>query len=146
MMKIKLISLLEKLASQFSERKVDADKRELQSVFVRRNPIGFSLSNKFANLPIDQSLVSVGGGLKSSQSPSAHTRTTISSAQIISEVSGDDDMLGTAFEIDESLSQRSFNQRQQYDEDDEVIQHEHWDDAWQKNGDRLSENKEDFIE
>jgi len=143
---IKKHNLLEKLARQFSDRSVDADKRELQSVSVRTNPIGFSLSHKFANLPTHQGVASVGGGLESSQSSSAHTRTTINSARTIAEVSGNEDMLGATFETTESLSPRSLNHRQRYDEDDEVIQYDYWDDAWQKNDNRSLENKEDFIE
>ena len=87
-----------------------------------------SLSNKFANLPIDLKSGCVGGGLKSSTPTSAHTRVTINQTHTVPMVSGDEDILSTIFDQHKPIH-RSHN----HDEDDEVVQYHHWDDAWQKN-------------
>ena len=100
----------------------------------------YSLSNKFASRPIDVRSGSVDGGLKSSTSTSAHPRTPSNQTQTAPKVSGDDDMLSTMLQ-----QHKPFNRSHIYDEDDEVIQYDHWDDAWQKNDVENSEENEDLI-
>jgi len=90
--------------------------------------------------------VSVGGELQSSTSLSTHTWIPFSSAQANTEIVRHEDMLNTVKEFSNSNSQHSLaHHRCIYDEDDEVIQYDHWDEVWQKN-DKDTENKEDFIE
>ena len=141
---IKKHGLLNKLASQF-DREEDFDMRKLKRVSIRKELIGYSKSNKFAIPPIGQGVGSVGRGLKSSMSPSAHTRTTINSAQTATKVDGEEDMLGTTHETIMSESRPVFRS-QIYDEDDEVIPYDHWDDAWQKNDIEGQSNEEDILD
>ena len=137
---IKRHNLLNKLANQFTDAKIDSNVRELQSVSVRKNLKRYSESDKFANQPIDLKSGSVGGGLKSSTSPSAHTRITINQAQTAPMINGVDDMLSTMHS-----QHKPVHRNHVYDEDDEVIQYNYWDDAWQKNDVENSSIKEDLI-
>ena len=69
---IKKHNLLHKLANQFIDAEVELDVEGLKSVSSNVNLMRHSLSNKFANLPIDLKSGCVGGGLKSSTPTSAH--------------------------------------------------------------------------
>ena len=72
--------LLDKLASQFTDRKIKTNKRELKSVSVGEDFDAYSESDKFANLPSKRGIASVEGGLKSSTSCCSHTRIPFNSA------------------------------------------------------------------
>jgi hypothetical protein len=137
---IKKHNLLTKLASQFIDAEVNLDAVGLKSVASKKTLKRYSLPNKFANLPIDLKSGGVDRGLKSSMSPSAHTRTPINQTQTVPMVSGDEDMLSTM-----TSQHRPIHRSHIYDEDEEVIQYDHWDDAWQKNGVGDSEEQEDLI-
>ena len=55
-------------------------------------------------------------------------------------------MLNTASEFSNSNSQRSLaHHRRIYDEDEEVIQYDHWDEVWQKNDNKTENNNEDDL-
>ena len=131
-----------KLANPHEETTIGHEKKELKSVSIEKSCISCSLLHKSANLSIDLGVGSVDGGLKSSTSVSTHTSTAISSAQAIPEVDRYKDSLSSA---SESNSRRTFHHRiQKYDEDEEVIQGEYWDDAWMKDG--VDTEEEDFVE
>ena len=137
---IKKNNLLTKLASQFFDANMEVEVRELNKRLLHENITRYPLSNKFASRPIDVKSGSVDGGLKSSTSTSAHPRTPSNQTQTAPKVSGDDDMLSTMLQ-----QHKPFNRSHIYDEDDEVIQYDHWDDAWQKNDVENSEENEDLI-
>ena len=135
-------SKLGKLADPIKEIDLISKKKELKSVLFRMIINSDSLLNKSANFSVEQEVGSVGVGLKRSLSPSAHTRTITNSARTISEVDRNNDSLSNALE---KTNRRSFNHKlHRYDEDDEVIQSDFWDDAWMKDGVKSAE-EEDFI-
>ena len=135
-------SKLGKLADPIKEIDLISKKKELKSVPFRMIINSDSLLNKSAIFSVEQEVGSVGVGLKRSLSPSAHTRTITNSARTISEVDKNNDSLSNALE---KTNRRSFNHKlHKYDEDDEVIQSDFWDDAWMKDGVKSVE-EEDFI-
>ena len=137
---IKKHNLLSRFANQFNDCKVDIGEGQLKRNPVNVDPIGNSISDKFANL--SEELVWVkhaSGWLESPTSPSAHTRTPANKRARHRKNLRHEDMLHNAYE---TTSPRIFKRPQHYDEDEEVIQRDHWDDAWQKNDDKSSTEKD----
>ena len=111
-----------------------------------KQSISYSLLNKSANFFNEQK----GGCVrvvprKRSPLPRHHTRTRAVKTQSILLFDKDKDNLSNLLE-DNNLKIRNSNRRaHKYEEDEEVIQSDYWDDAWMKDDDK-TEEEEDFIE
>jgi len=129
---IKAHSLLSKFANQFTDCKVVNDKEGLESPLVRDYPKGISLSDKFANLCEDVTWVKGANGWLESLP-----------ARLSKDELTHEDTLYTATE---TQSHRGFSNRQHYDDDEEVIEYESWDDAWRKNDEQSTSKDKDVID
>ena len=83
------------------------------------------------------------GWLQSLPSSRDHTRTPAKKARLFIDILKHEDTLCTA---QETQSHRGFPNRQHYDDDDEVIEYESWDDAWRKNDDKSQSKDKDVID
>ena len=141
---IKKHNLLSKFANQFNDCEVVKTKEGLESTLGNNYPKGESLSDKFANLSEDTIWVKgASGWLKSLPSSRDHTRTTAKKARLSNDVPIHEDTLCTA---QETRSHRGFPNRQHYDDDEEVIEYESWDDAWRKNDEKSQSKDKDVID
>ena len=71
-----------------------------------------------------------------------HTRTPANKARLPQGNFLHEDTLSTA---QETQSHSGFRNRQHYDNDEEVIEYESWDDAWRKNDDKSTSKDKDVI-
>jgi len=87
------------------------------------NSIEYNLLNKFASRWHSGTDLETGGGTEKNHGHvTAHSEATLHSVATVSETMTPGDMPQTS-----TLTSHT------YDEDEEVIQYEHWEDAWQKN-------------
>jgi hypothetical protein len=141
---IKKHSLLSKFANQFNDCEVVSIKEGLKCPLDNEYPRGDSLYDKFANLSEDTTWVKgASGWLQRLPSSSSHTRTPAKKARLSKDVPKHEDTLCTA---QETQSHRGFPNRQHYDDDEEVIEYESWDDAWRKNDEKSESKDKDVID
>jgi len=134
-------SLLNKFAHQFNDCEVVGIEEGLENPRDNNYPKGESLYDKFANLSEDMTWVKgASGWLKSLPSSRAHTRTTAKKARLSKDVLIHEDT------AQETQSHRGFPNRQHYDDDEEVIEYESWDDAWRKNDGKSQSKEKDVID
>ena len=112
------------------------DNKDYSLIIGHPDIVKYNLLDKFASQWRSETNIDIGGGAEKFHGHvTAHSEPTPQHVAVVRETIPSDDMLNSITSLGS----------QQYDEDEEVIPYEHWDDAWQKN-DSDNFKKEDIIE